>query len=165
MTPERPVHRIEAKMQEFYGTCGPASLVIAYNAIGHNYSEQRIVLETGGKIGGWDWSEMLSHVVDKAEYGVSFRARSSWGELMAEHKKYGYPIIVAWETDRRESAPTGACKAEPAGHFSVVKAITETDNTIADPGFGDIVTLPRTYFEERWYEENTEKAYLAIRPR
>lgn len=165
MTPERPVQRIEGAEQEFYGTCGPASLVIAYNSLGHNYTEQRIIVETGGKIGGWDWAEMLHHVMDVAGYGVSLRVRASWKELMAEHRKYGYPIIVAWKTDRRESEPTGVCKAEPIGHFSVVKAITETDITIADPGFGDIVPVPRRYFEERWYEDNTEKVYLALRPR
>ena len=161
----RPVDRIAPYEQKYFFSCGPASLSICYKALGHSHTEERIMREMHASVDGTDWTELLHHVVDITEYGASMRFRATYGEMKEELDKFGYPIIVCWQTDRRRVPVEGGMGAEPAGHYSVVKAMDDESITLADPGFGDIVTFTKEYFDERWYEENTERAYLAIRPR
>lgn len=160
----RPIDRLQAYEQKYGTSCGPASLVIAYNALGRAYSEKRVMMEGEINLTGAEWADMISHVVDKAGYGVLFRARSSWEDVKIIHELRGNPIIVCWQTERSHKPTEGDFAIEPAAHFSVVKRITDADITLVDPGFGDIFTIPRQYFEERWYEENTEKCFMEIRP-
>lgn len=161
----RPVDKIVPYEQKYYFSCGPASLAIAYKCLGHNHTEERIMRELDASVMGTEWWELLHHVADITEYGVSMRFRATFEEMKEELDKFGFPIIICWQTDRRRTPVEGGLGAEPGGHYSVVKSMTDTEITLADPGFGDIATFPREYLEDRWYEENTERVYLAIRPR
>jgi predicted double-glycine peptidase len=172
MTPEapifrqRPVDRLQPYEQKYGCSCGPASLLVAYRALGiETYNEERLIREADVGMNGCDWQELMIHVMDKAHLGLTFRASATWQELKYCYDMRGNPILVCWQTDRYEGKVANDFTHSIDKHFSVVSDITDKDITLVDVGSGDLFSMPKDYFMQRWYEEDRERCFMEVRPR
>lgn len=113
---------IEPYEQRTSFTCGAASLVIAYRALGINISEEILISEMRITQEGVTWPEIVENLVDHG-FGLKWYVRANYKELKQDFKKG--VVIVAWNTD---------WSGEPGGHYSVVSGITNDLIELTDPG-------------------------------
>jgi len=144
--------------QETSFGCGPASLLIAYKALGIEYNETALTLEAGTtKEVGTDWGQMFYHAAERLKFPVELKSGSSYEDLM---KDFGRGIIiVAWSMDADN---------EPGSHYSVVSGITDDLIELTDPGrskehWPSIMT--KEEFVNKWFTDRFQGSYLLIKPK
>jgi len=137
----------DLREQSLTYSCGPGSLVMAYQ--GHEFSitEDKIIADMGLTDDGASWYQMKMHV-DQSGFEYAFKRRAKYEDL------YGltYPI-VCYMTYR---------SGKPDFHFSVVYQIDDVSITLADPSFGDTITYKRDTFIKDWHDEEGRSTFLAI---
>jgi hypothetical protein len=148
---------VEHYYQETSFTCGPASLLIAYRALGIEYNETMLALEVGTTDKGTYWGQMFKHAVVNMDFPVELRSRSSYKDLMRDFKR-GI-IIVAWSQDEGK---------EPGPHYSVISGITDDLIEITDPGLPKErwpSIMLKDEFVNKWFTEGCHQSYLLIKPK
>lgn len=133
--------------QKLAYSCGPGSLVMAYQGYGYNTTEESIRTEMQLPDDGATWLQMKRDV-DRNGFEYVFKRLASYDELQ------GYQLpIVCYVTHR---------VGDPDFHFSVVYQIDDNSITIADPSFGDTITYSRKEFVKNWHDEEGRRTFLAI---
>ncbi len=144
--------------QEHSSGCGPASLLIAYKALGIDYNEVALTLELGitkDDVGA-DWGQMFYHVATLG-FPTELKSVSSYESLKEDFSR-GI-IIIAWSTDS---------DTELQPHYSVVSGITDDLIDLTDPGLSIEnwpSIIPREEFLSKWFILGYPKSYLLIKPK
>ncbi|MEK7113029.1 MAG: cysteine peptidase family C39 domain-containing protein [Patescibacteria group bacterium] len=148
------IERIKPYEQRFKFSCGPSSLLIAYQSLGVEYDEARLVTEIGTDITGTSWEEMLLHPL-RMGLKAELRGNSTWNELKRDFRRG--VLIVGWSVNFPDT---------PSEHFSVVRDITDDLIELADPGI-PIKDQPNIMEKEeflvKWQGEVDKRIYLLIR--
>jgi hypothetical protein len=141
--------------QETSFGCGPASLLIAYRALGLEYNEVTLTVELGTDKDGTGWDQMFAHVREITKFPVELRNRATYEELKEDFEK-GI-IIVGWTSDGDKN---------PGPHFSVASGILDDLIELTDPGSPEWPTImAKEEFISKWFDNESEKAYLLIKPK
>lgn len=157
--PERPAHTryidaIEPSHQGTEGWCGPASLEIAFRALGLHVSQEEIVEDVANVNEGMSWLDMVEQA-DRHGFAVGLYKGAEYEALVNAFNRCACPIIVAWNSDR---------DGEPDAHFSVVKHVNGEMIKLADPQFEDYYSLSRPDFEAVWFDAETHHAFMVVMP-
>lgn len=158
-TPEQSAHTryidaIQPNHQNGVGHCGPASLEIAFRALGKNVTQEEIAAEVDNVDDGMSWGEMIRVAMNHG-FTVGVYKHSEYDALVNAYNRCACPIIVGWDSDR---------DGEPGAHFSVVKHVNGEMIRLADPQFEDYYSLSRPDFEAVWYDAESNRAFMAIMP-
>jgi ABC-type bacteriocin/lantibiotic exporter with double-glycine peptidase domain len=133
--------------QDILFSCGPGSLVMAYQGHGYNTTEELIRTEMQLPDDGATWWQ-LKQDMTRNGFEYVFKRVANYDEL----QQYQLPI-VCYVTYRVK---------DPGFHFSVVYQIDDNSITVADPSFGDTYTYGRNEFIKEWHDEEGRRTFLAI---
>lgn len=151
----RAVDLIMPYEQVYDWSCGPASLHIAYNALGRDISEDQLIKEADCNEDGTEWKEMLANP-SRHGFGVWEGHKADYDDLSRLVQVIGYPVIVPWYSSRG--------KTPDADHYSVIKRISPLGVLLADPGQGDYFPIQRDEFIKRWTCNGNNRDYLVVVP-
>ena|SRR3990167_7064899 len=143
---------LEPYEQKYNWSCGSASLLVCYRAYGIKITEDEIIKESFTDEEGMSWQQMREHV-DSMGFKPHHKKYASYDTLLNTLVRTQSPTIVCWMSDR---------DGEDGAHFSVVKTMTPDSISILDPAFGDMHTMNRWAFEEKWMDQETHNAFLTI---
>lgn len=150
------------KIRHYYqangSTCGQASLLIGYDALGITYNEVSLVIEMRATGDGTSWSEMFDHATSKVMLPTELKGNASYKDLQKDFKRG--VVIVAWASDSGEQLDY---------HYSVVSGILKEMIELTDPGlpFEEWPTImPKQEFLAKWGAYNIyPNSYLLIKPK
>ncbi len=150
---QRAIDLIKPYEQLYDSSCGPASLHIAYLALGKDIPEDQLVKELDCDDDGTDWEAMLANP-QKHGFSVWESHRAKYEDLEDVIKVTGFPVIVPWFSNRG--------RTEAADHYSVIKKISPLGILLVDPGQGDYYAMEKDEFVKRWSCNNNNKDYMVI---
>ena len=91
-------------------------------------------------------AETFVTAFEKLGYDARWSDRLRWEDLLFL-VQHGRVVVVEFWSDLDEGGKPGL----PDGHWSVVESVTAGEIRIWDPSAGTCRTLPRQFFEARWY--------------
>ena len=131
--------------------CGAYCLQFVARRDGLRLSRRRAAALGGTTRNGTRPDGMVGALLALGYRRARLRERLKWHELRRLAKNKRAVIIVSWWSDL--DAGDRYPKALPAdGHWSVVTQITADAITLYDPDAPQPRTLPRIFFEARWYD-------------
>jgi len=152
------MEKIRHYFQEAPFSCGPASLLIAYEALGIHFNEVSLAVEMGISQDGIDWSEMFDHVAAKLKPPAELKSNATYKDLQKDFKRG--VIVVAWATDVGQQLDL---------HYSVVSGILKDMIELTDPGLPSSdwpSIMTKEDFMNKWgtYDEYPN-SYLLLKPK
>jgi len=143
--------RVSVHEQEKDYSCGSASLKMAYEAFYHYVDEAQIAREMKLTSEGASWAQMV-HNAGNNGFSTHFERESSWNSLKYFWKT-GSVVVVCYQSGEEENM---------GSHFSPIQEISDRHISLADPAMGRIVDMKRKDFENRWYDDEGLRSYMAI---
>lgn len=130
-------------------TCGPTSLLMAFNAMGNTlWNEKKLAELMGSRPLIGTHPEQMVEAAQECGFDVDW-AEGSNLHAVEQYLQNKLPVIVLWFD-------------EDTPHYSVLLSTTDDYVTLADPETGKELQLFRKTFEDNWYGRGHERWWMAL---